>query len=187
MNRIQGILAAGTLTLVMVGAIVAFGRFNPASAENTTAPTSAPDMTQIDAQQDQLQQELDLMQQREAEYAAQIEAANDTIAQLMADQTSGSTAEPAQISDAQQTIAELQASLAVMQQREQQYAAQIEAANQSILTLQSYINENNAAVAGGSATAPSYESDEHDEYDDDGDHDEEYEHEDDDHEEHDDD
>lgn len=151
MTRIKGILAAGTLTVIVIASVLAFGNFDFARADSnasTAVPTPA-ETQQIVQQQQALQETLTVMQQREAEYNAQLQAANQTIARLEADQIGSLSAEQAtaQLQEANQTISQLQSSLAVMQQREAQYAAQIEAANQSILQLQGYIDQMNGQAA----------------------------------------
>jgi chromosome segregation ATPase len=190
MNRTQGILTAGTLTLVVAGAVTVFGRLNPAAAKDgsdTAAPEAATQevmqadtQPQIDfqaqqdallAQQAALEQELQVMRQREAEYNAEIEDANNTIAELTDALAAGQSLNQAQMAQAQQTIEGLRNSLAVMQTREAEYTAQIEAANQSIMTLQGYIDNMAAQQAAQpapqqvSAPAPapaqSYEDDDH--------------------------
>ncbi len=202
MNRTQGILTAGTLTLVVAGAVTVFGRLNPAAAKggsDTAAPEAATQevvqadtQQQIDfqaqqdallAQQAALEQELQVMREREAEYNAEIEDANNTIAELTDAVAAGQSLNQAQMAQAQQTIEELRGSLAVMQAREAEYAAQIEAANQSIMTLQGYIDNMAAQQAAQPApqqvivpvqpAAPSYEDDDH--YEDEGEHEGEHE------------
>jgi chromosome segregation ATPase len=194
MNRTQGILTAGTLTLVMVGAVTVFGRLNPVSAKDgsdkTTPEAAIQEVVQADtqqsdfeaqqaallAQQTALEQELQVMREREAEYNAEIEDANNTIAELTDAVAAGQSLNQAQMAQAQQTIEGLRNSLAVMQAREAEYTAQIEAANQSIMTLQGYI-DNMAAqqaaqpapqqvIAPAQPAAPSYEDDDH--YEDEG-------------------
>jgi chromosome segregation ATPase len=201
MNRTQGILTAGTLTLVVAGAVTVFGRLNPAAAKggSDTAPEAATQevvqadtQQQIDfqaqqeallAQQAALEQELQVMRQRETEYNAEIEDANNTIAELTDAVAAGQSLNQAQMAQAQQTIEELRGSLAVMQAREAEYTAQIEAANQSIMTLQGYI-DNMAAqqaappapqqiVAPAQPAAPSYGDDDH--YENEGEHEGEHE------------
>lgn len=148
MNRLQAILAAGTLTAVVLAAVLVFGGFDfaRAFAGDSTPPAPTPDAEQLQAEQQQLQATLTLMRQREAEYQAQIEAANQTISRLEADLTEGAPAPTdAQLREAYQTIEQLQATVGTMQQRETQYASQIEAANQTILQLQDYINQSQAS------------------------------------------
>ena len=98
MNRIKGILTAGTLTgLVLITALVfGFSKSNGNGVTETAVPSGiiinpivVP--SEIDTQTavsgdanytQQLEGTLQLMQSREAEYQTQIEAANQTILQL---------------------------------------------------------------------------------------------------------
>lgn len=173
MTRIQGILAAGTLTVIVIASVLAFGNFGFARADSNAGATipNPAETQQIVDQQQALQETLSVMQQREAEYNAQLEAANQTIARLEQAQigTLSNEQAGAELQAASQTISQLEASLAVMQQRETQYAAQIEAANQSILQLQNYIDQMNgqaapsqqASVQQQAPAASSYSDDDH--------------------------
>jgi len=91
MNRVKAILAAGTLTGLVLVTILALslGNATGASADGMVAPTT---ITQPAAGQNlagtqpgytaQLEQSLQTMQAREAQYQAQIEQANQTIMQM---------------------------------------------------------------------------------------------------------
>lgn len=133
MSRIQGILAAGTLTVVVLAAVLAFGGFDFARAGGDDGAGAAPAVQQPTGSGD--------------DDAARLEEAN-------------------------QTIDELQASLAVMQQREAQYNAQIEAANQAILQLQGADSQlSQPAPTQQAASAPLFfgGDDDRDDWDDDDD------------------
>ena len=89
MNRIKGILAAGTLTGLVLITILALGwdSVGGAAANTPVEPAAivqpmATDAGALQAQNVQLQNVLQTMQAREAQYQAQIEAANQTITQL---------------------------------------------------------------------------------------------------------
>ncbi len=101
MNRTKGILAAGTLTGLVLMTLLALGFSNigAKSGDEETAvtePTSAPvvieqpvdnsaDEAAVQAWQDyaaQLETTVNTMQSRENEYQAQLEGANQTIIQL---------------------------------------------------------------------------------------------------------
>jgi uncharacterized protein YlxW (UPF0749 family) len=98
MNRTKGILAAGTLTGLVIITLLGLG-FSKlgATADNTTAvPQEVPQQPQIDtadpaaqeavkAWQDysaELEQTVRTLQERENAYQSQINAANDTIVNL---------------------------------------------------------------------------------------------------------
>ncbi len=89
MNRIKGILAAGTLTGLVLITILAlsWGNVSGAAANAPAEPAAivqpmATDAATLQAQNVQLQNALQTMQAREAQYQAQIEAANQSITQL---------------------------------------------------------------------------------------------------------
>jgi len=98
MNRTKGILAAGTLTGVILITVLVLGLGNlkaqttdaqsatnmvlpPATAVTTDQP-SAQDLQSLQAYNQQLEAALQIMQEREAVYQAQIEQANQTVLQL---------------------------------------------------------------------------------------------------------
>ncbi len=104
MNRAKGLLAAGTLTGVILITVLVFGfgslkaqpddaQANPDTAapavvlpaDATTATTTqanAQELQDLRAYNQQLEAALQIMQEREAVYQAQIEQANRTVLQL---------------------------------------------------------------------------------------------------------
>lgn len=93
MSRVKAILAAGTLTGLVLVTILALslGNARQASASNQVAPAGitqpAGSAESLQASNAQLQQSLQTMQAREAQYQAQIEQANQTIMQLQSQPT----------------------------------------------------------------------------------------------------
>lgn len=146
MDRTKGILAAGTLTGLVLITMLALGFGNVSSLFGNDA-TAVPE-------------------------TAAPAAAND----MPLPETSSLSNEEA-LQAWQQYSAELEQTVNTMQDRENTYQAQLEAANQTILQLQDEINSANSA--------PAYSDDDDDyeehEYDDDDEHEE---HEYDEHEEH---
>lgn len=139
MNRIKAILAAGTLTgLVAVTAVVlGLGQagVNTAAANDpAAAPSVIVNPVVLPAETDGL---------GSAETQAQIEAMAAT-----AQAVSVQAAQTGQTAQAYQAYAQqLEAAVQVMQSREAEYQAQIEAANQTILQLQDQINSQTSAQA----------------------------------------
>lgn len=179
MNRKQGILAAGSLTTLVLVTMIALGQggpfFNRPAATNTGSPTavqgnaatSDPVDVEVQAQIEEanqviaeLETTLETMKQREEAYRAQLDTQPD---QATADEYQ------AQLEAASQTIAQLEALLQTMQSREDQYQSQIETANQTILQLQAQqqaIATQQAVVQQPSAARSSgeHEDEEHEEY-----------------------
>lgn len=97
MTRIKGIIAAGTLTGLIVITIFALGFRNANAAQSTqtnptdttTIVTTAPDQTTQDMQAytAELETALQTMQARELQYRQQIDTANQTIQQLQTQNT----------------------------------------------------------------------------------------------------
>lgn len=82
-SRLRNILAAGALTGLVLATIIAFAwQSTPADAQPAAA--GAPTADTLRAENEQLRQAVDTLQQREAAYHSQIEAANQTILQLQA-------------------------------------------------------------------------------------------------------
>lgn len=101
MNRMKGILAAGTLTGVIVLTILVFG-FGSTNAQSQeaattqdivvqpvvmpdnseTAVTNSAELQSLQDYNQQLEAALQVMQEREAVYQAQIEQANRTVLEL---------------------------------------------------------------------------------------------------------
>ena len=90
MNRVKAILAAGTLTGLVLVTILALSlgsdktalASEPAAPVVVTQPVDANSVEALQAYNAQLEQALQTMQAREAQYQAQIEQANQTITQL---------------------------------------------------------------------------------------------------------
>lgn len=133
------------LTIVVVGILM--GTVLILGTRNAVRATETEIQTQIDNLQT-------TMEQRDAEYQAQLDAANQTVEQLETALRERDAAHQAEVTSAQDTIAEQQATLdqteaelvqangnagwlqATLQQREQEWTAQLEAANQTILQLE---------------------------------------------------
>lgn len=144
MDRLKGILAAGTLTGLVLITAVAFSLGGPADATN--APPTEPAIV------------IQTVYVPQEETAVQNSAPSQVV-------TSG------QGDASQEYITQLEAALQVMQTREGQYQTQIETANQTITQLEGQMNQtaSNAPLAGQYE-----EHDEDDDHDDDGDDDEEH-------------
>lgn len=81
--RLRNILAAGALTGLVLATILAFA-WQSAPADSQPAATEVPTADTLRAENQQLRQAVNILQQREAAYQSQIEAANQTILQLQA-------------------------------------------------------------------------------------------------------
>ena len=119
MQRKEAMIAAGTLTGLLIFTVAALGLgpsalssdaqaatqvATPAVATTQFAPTpaagavQAPEVQRVVEQNEQLRQTVQLMQEREAAYRAQLEAANQAILSLQQPATvvvEGATANPA--------------------------------------------------------------------------------------------
>lgn len=109
MNRVKGILAAGSLTGMVIITMLALGFSSIGASWNGGKETAVIEPTPIVIQEPQIGQDaskavsawqqygselestVQTMQQREAQYQAQIDAANQTILQLQ-DQVNGANA-----------------------------------------------------------------------------------------------
>ncbi len=151
MNRTKGILAAGTLTGLVVVTLLALG-FSNIGAKSGDEETGVTEPTPV-----VVQQPVD-------------NSADEAAVQAWQDYT-----------------AQLENTVNTMQSRENEYQAQLEAANQTIIGLQDQVNSVNAAAsmsvsapASVPASAPAYYEDddhgeheehEHEEHEEHGDHD----------------
>jgi S-adenosylmethionine synthetase len=81
--RLRNILAAGALTGLVLATILAFA-WQSAPTDAQPASTEVPTAGTLSAENEQLRQAVNILQQREAAYQSQIEAANQTILQLQA-------------------------------------------------------------------------------------------------------
>lgn len=114
MNRIKGILAAGTLTGVVLITVLVLGLGNLNAQQNdvqttpdivvqpmampdnsTTAVTNTQDAQALQTYAQQLETALQTMQEREAAYQAQIDTANQTVIQLQDQLNAQIQAQPA--------------------------------------------------------------------------------------------
>lgn len=81
-GRLRNILAAGALTGLVLATIIAFAwQSTPADAQPAAG---VPTTDTLRAENQQLRQAVDTLQQRESAYQSQIEAANQTILRLQA-------------------------------------------------------------------------------------------------------
>ncbi len=116
MNRTKGIIAAGTLTGLVLITLLAlgFGNLRAAGGSDTAVPNAptaelpTPDTSvqtndeALQAWQEysaQLEQTVRTMQEREATYQTQLDAANQTILQLQNDINSANASAPAYTGD----------------------------------------------------------------------------------------
>jgi prophage DNA circulation protein len=113
MNRTKGILAAGTLTGLVIITLLGLGFSNLGAAKDSVSETAVP--------QEVIPQEPQI-------------AATDPAAQEA-------------VQAWQDYSAELEQTIRVMQERENAYQAQIEAANQTIVQLQDQVNSANSAAS----------------------------------------
>ncbi|MCA9957856.1 MAG: hypothetical protein KC443_02410 [Anaerolineales bacterium] len=96
MTRIKGIIAAGTLTGLVLLTVLALGFRNAGAAKETTvntatAVTTPQQLQDMQTYTTQLEDALQTMQAREAQYQQQIEAANQTIHQLQSQSSTAPT------------------------------------------------------------------------------------------------
>lgn len=142
MDRLKGILAAGTLTGLVLITALAFSWGG--SAETTNTPATEPPI---------VVQTVYVPQEATAVQAGPV--------------TTSGQGENAQSQADQEYINQLEAALQVMQTREGQYQTQIEAANQTITQLEGQVNQ----TAVNNAPPQGYSEHEGDDDHDGGDHD----------------
>ncbi|MCA9872538.1 MAG: hypothetical protein KC441_02755 [Anaerolineales bacterium] len=122
MDRIKGILAASTLTGIILITVLVLGfgniralnqsalpptvminpsALNDGAANTAVAQTSPQDVQDLQAYAQQLEGALQVMQNREAAYQAQINTANQTVLQLQDQINNQNAAQPQVVSNAQ--------------------------------------------------------------------------------------
>jgi hypothetical protein len=147
------------------------------AATPITPTLTMADPQALQAQNAELQALLEQMVQREAEYQTRLQEANATILatppSIAADPPQGSQLQAYQAQNAQ-----LQEALALMQSREAEYQAQLEAANQQIQQQQqqaaTVVNTSAAPASNGNPSNQGWTDDDDDDDDHDEDHDDDH-------------
>ena len=126
-------------------------------------------LANIQAEGGELETSLVAFQERETEYLGMIEAANGTIQELEANANGLQTQYQTDVQTLQSQNSELAQIVQLMQQREAQYVAQIELANQTILELQNSAQASYGGEYEGEEEYEEYEDEDDDEYEDEDD------------------